>query len=76
MEGFTTVILCGEEDYGSDENSMSYFIRQKRLSKVRLCFLRLMHSKKITREVKEELQQYIREHSKGAMSEEAWLYVW
>ncbi len=76
MEGFTTVILCGEEDYGSDENSMSYFIRQKRLSKVRLCFLRLMHSKKITREVKEELQQYIREHSKGAMSEEAWQYVW
>ncbi len=76
MEGFTTVILCGEEDYGSDENSLSYFVRQKRLSKVSLCFLRLMHSKMISKNVKEELEQYIKNHSKGGESEEAWQYVW
>ena len=76
MEGFTTVILCGEEDYGSDENSMSYFIRKKRLAKVELCFLRLMNAKMISDKVKEELEQYIRCHSKGGESEEAWQYVW
>lgn len=70
--GFTVVVLCGEEDYGSEENSLSYFLKQKRKAKVRLAFLRLKNSMGITEETKEELTTYLKEHTKGCETEEAW----
>lgn len=74
-QGFTVVVLCGEEDYGSDENSLSYFIRKKRQAKVRLCFLRLLNPVEIGEETQKELRDYLREHSKGGISEETWQVV-
>lgn len=74
-QGFTVVVLCGEEDYGSDENSLSYFIRKKRQAKVRLCFLRLLNPVGIQEETQKELRDYLKEHSKGEASEETWQVV-
>lgn len=73
--GFTVVVLCGEEDYGSEENSLSYFLKQKRKAKVRLAFLRLRNPMGITQETKEELVSYLKEHTKGCETEEAWEVV-
>lgn len=73
--GFTVVVLCGEEDYGSDENSLSYFLRQKRKSKVRLCFLRLLNPMGMAMETREKLEEYLRNHTKGCSSEETWHVV-
>lgn len=73
--GFTVVVLCGEEDYGSEENSLSYFLKQKRKAKVRLAFLRLKNSMGIRKETREELVTYLKEHTKGCESEEAWEVV-
>ena len=73
--GFTVVVLCGEEDYGSEENSLSYFLKQKRKSKVRLAFLRLRNPMGMTEEIKEELVSYLKEHTKGCETEETWEVV-
>lgn len=73
--GFTVVVLCGEEDYGSEENSLSFFLKQKRKSKVRLSFLRLRNPMGIAEETKKELTAYLKEHTKGCETEEAWEVV-
>lgn len=73
--GFTVVVLCGEEDYGSEENSLSYFLKQKRKSKVRLAFLRLKNPMGIAKETRAELTAYLKEHTKGCETEEAWEVV-
>ena len=75
MEGFTELVLCGEEDYGSRENSLEEFLQKKRWRKVRLCFLRLLHDEKLAEADKTRLQEYLRMHTKGCESEETWLFL-
>lgn len=68
-DGYTKMILCGEEDYG---NSLEEFVANKRRSKVRLALLRLMNPIGLFEELKEEWKNYIITHTKGCASEEAW----
>ena len=75
MEGFTELVLCGEEDYGSRENDPKEFLQKKRWRKVRLCFLRLLHDEKLADANKTRLQDYLRAHTKGCESEETWLFL-
>ena len=42
-EGFSKMLLCGEEDYGSRDNNLDYYMTKRRKEKVRLAVLRLMH---------------------------------
>ena len=65
-EGYSKMVLCGEEDYGSRENNLDYFLNQKRKSKVRIAFMRLLHPLGLQREVQEELENYLREHTAGS----------
>lgn len=65
-DGYSKMVLCGEEDYGSRENNLDYFLNQKRKSKVRIAFMRLLHPLGIQNEVKEELENYLREHTEGS----------
>ena len=74
-EGYTVVVLCGEEDYGSDENSLAYFLTQKRKSKVRLAFLRLLNPMGMEEVTRKELSEYLRSYTKGCESEETWRVV-
>lgn len=74
-EGFSKMLLCGEEDYGSRENNLDYYIEQRRRFKVRLAMLRLMNDIGLAPDVKEELLAYLRAHTKGEASEETWKVV-
>lgn len=65
-EGYSKMVLCGEEDYGSKENNLDYFLNQKRKSKVRIAFMRLLHPPGLQDEVKEELESYLRAHTAGS----------
>lgn len=69
QEGYTKVILCGEEDYG---NNPEDFAREKRKAKVRLAFLRLLHPYSLSVEIEKELKEYLVEHTKGCETEETW----
>lgn len=69
LEGYTKVILCGEEDYG---NNPEEFAKEKRKGKARLAFLRLLHSYGLSLEMEQELKEYLLAHTKGCESEEAW----
>lgn len=69
QEGYTKVILCGEEDYG---NSPEDYAREKRKAKVRLAFLRLLHPYRLSENIEKELQEYLVSHTKGCDTEEAW----
>lgn len=74
-EGFSRMLLCGEEDYGSKENNLDYYIGQRRRFKVRLAMLRLMNDIGLAPAVKEKLCAYLRAHTKGEASEETWEVV-
>lgn len=75
MEGYTKLLLCGEEDYGSRENNLDFFLEQKRRRKVRLAFLRLLHDKELASDNKRILTEYLLSHTKGKESEETWLVL-
>lgn len=74
-EGFSKMLLCGEEDYGSRENNLDYYMEQRRKEKVRLAMLRLMHDYALDASVKRELETYLLDHVKGKETEETWLVV-
>ncbi|MBQ6806290.1 MAG: leucine-rich repeat domain-containing protein [Lachnospiraceae bacterium] len=75
MEGYSKMLLCGEEDYGSKENNPDYYIEQRRREKVRLAMLRMMHDMGLTPEKRQKLLDYIQTHKKGEASEETWKVV-
>lgn len=68
-EGYTKMILCGEEDYGS---SLEEFVKNKRKGKVRLALLRLMNPIGLSEEDERKLRDYLTSHTKGCESEESW----
>lgn len=72
-EGFSRQVLCGEEDYGSTDRDA--YMNEKRKSKVRLLLLRLLHDEKLSEELRGIAVQYLREHTKGCVSEEAWQVI-
>lgn len=74
-DGYQQTILCGEEDIGSMENNLEYFLSQKRKGKARLALLRLLYDNGLQRSVRGELTAYLREHTKGCPHEEAWQIV-
>lgn len=74
-EGFSKMLLCGEEDYGSRENNIDYYTEQKRRFKVRLSMLRLMHDTGLQPSVREQLTAYLQAHTKGQATEETWKVV-
>lgn len=74
-EGFSKMLLCGEEDYGSRENNLDYYTEQRRREKVRLSMLRLMHDYGLDQAVREKLEQYLLSHVKGCETEETWEVV-
>lgn len=74
-EGFSKMLLCGEEDYGSRENDLDYYMEQRRRQKVRLAMLRLMHDFGLAESLRERLQAYLLAHVKGQATEETWKVV-
>lgn len=73
QEGFSKQILCGEEDYGSTD--LNAYISHRRKMKVRLMMLRLLYPSGLDGDIREELQSYLKSHTKGYDSEEAWEVV-
>lgn len=72
-EGHTNVVLCGEEDYES--TNLEGFISAKRRKKAEFCLKRLLCPKRLAPELEAELAEYVRGHTKGADSEEAWQLI-
>jgi hypothetical protein len=75
MEGYTKLLLCGEEDYGSRENNLEFYLQEKRKRKVRLSFLRLLYDKRLSDANRNELVDYLLGHTKDCASEETWLVL-
>lgn len=71
-EGYTKMILCGEEDYGS---SLEEFVKNKRKGKVRLALLRLMNPIGLQKDTEDRLREYLVSHTKGCDTEESWEVV-
>lgn len=74
-DGFSRMLLCGEEDYGSKENNLEYYMSQQRRGKVRLAMLRLMHDYGLPEATRAYLKDYLLKHIKGQATEETWLVV-
>lgn len=68
-EGYTKMILCGEEDYGTNIDD---YRKNKRKGKVRLAFLRLQNPLGLSGEDGSFLRDYLVSHTKGCDTEEAW----
>lgn len=74
-DGFSKMLLCGEEDCGSRDTDVGYYMEQKRRDKVRLAMLRLFHDFGLTKMLREELVRYLLAHVKGCESEETWRVI-
>lgn len=74
-EGFSKMLLCGEEDYGSRENNLDHYTGQQRRKKVRLAMCRLMHDACLANGDREMLTTYLLSHKKGQETEETWQVV-
>ena len=73
-EGFTNQILCGEEDYGSCDKDA--YESRRRVLKVSLCLLRLLHPEGISDADSERMSDYIRDHREGSpKGSESWIAV-
>ncbi len=72
-EGYSKQVLCGEEDYGSTD--MAAYQNGRRRRKVRLALLRLIYTQGLDSDVKARLEAYLREHTKGCETEEAWQVI-
>jgi len=75
MEGYSKLLLCGEEDYGSDENKPDVYRSSRKKAKVRLCILRLLYNYGLSDEDEDYLVKYLQHHKKGEESEETWQVV-
>lgn len=73
QEGFSRQILCGEEDYGSTD--LTAYMSGRRKEKVRLCLLRLLFDQGLSGSFRQELEEYLRSHTKGQASEETWQVI-
>ena len=68
-EGYTNVVLCGEEDIYA---SVPDYMAAKRRSKAALCILRLSTPIELEASLKAKFSDYILTHTKGCESEAAW----
>lgn len=73
QEGYSRQILCGEEDYGSTD--LDAYISGRRRVKAALSFLRLLFPRGLSESLKQELEEYLRSHTKGEAGEEAWQVI-
>lgn len=69
VEGYTNIVLCGEEDI---QRSLPEFIADKRKKKSALCLLRLLYDDNISGLHRDRYTRYLNAHSKGSETEEAW----
>lgn len=81
MEDFSKMILCGEEEVvcgedGTIEDSNPEHYKSNRVKeKIRIAFLRLLHSYKIDKKLEQILTKYLLNHTKGCKTEETWMVV-
>lgn len=73
QEGYSRQILCGEEDYGSTD--LDAYTSGRRRVKAALSFLRLLFPRGLSESLKQELEEYLRSHTKGEAGEEAWQVI-
>lgn len=71
-EGYSKVVLCGEEDLNVN---LEEFIKEKRQKKAQMAFIRLNNPYRLRSEVKEKLLTFVRGCTKGCESEAAWEIV-
>jgi len=69
IDGYTDLVLCGEEDIFYNEPD---FAMNKRRKKASLCLLRLMNDSFIKDSVKSVYIEYLKNHTKHSKTEEAW----
>lgn len=69
MEGYTDIVLCGEEDI---QRSQPEYMSDKRKRKSALCLLRLLYDESLSEAYRERYIDYLKKHCKGAETEEAW----
>ena len=61
-EGYSKVVLCGEEDLSA---SFEEFVEKKRQMKAQLAFIRLMNPYCLKEEIEQQLLDYVRTHTKN-----------
>lgn len=71
-EGFSKMLLCGEEDYGSRENNIDHYRAGQRKKKAYAALLRLRYDDFLDGELRGELTAFLRAHTIGCETAEAW----
>ncbi len=72
LEGYQELWTCGEEDYEGEEYDIKLYPIERRKIKLRIIYFRLLHPYKISDEVKNELESYLRNHTIGTKEPQSW----
>ena len=72
LEGYQELWTCGEEDYEGEEYDVKLYPIERRKIKLRIIYFRLLHPYKISDEVKNELESYLRNHTIGTKEPQSW----
>lgn len=65
-EGFSAMLLCGEEDYVGDDSNFDTFCMMKIKEKVRVIFVRLLHDLGLNDDYRKQFSDYLKNHMKDA----------
>lgn len=68
-EGYTTLVLCGEEDI---IRSVPGYIKDRRMAKAALCYIRIRYCLYLSEDCRKIFENYILNHTKGCKTDEAW----
>lgn len=65
-DGFSKMLLCGEEDYVGDDSNFDTYCLMRRKSKVRMILLRLLHEVGLSEENRKALAAYLKSNMETA----------
>lgn len=71
-EGYLKQVLCGEEDLMA---SLEMYLENRRREKAALCFVRLINDTALKQDLRQHLQRYLQDNTKGCDYEAAWEIV-
>lgn len=73
--GYEGLWTFGEEDYSERKFDGDIYCEERRMEKVELLYLRLLHKEYLLPERKEAYENYLKKHSLGEKTEEAFFYL-
>lgn len=66
-DGFSKMLLCGEEDYVGDDSNLDTYVLLRKKEKIRILLVRLLHDRGLSEEYRKCFTDYLKENMYDAL---------